>query len=1658
MPSALISSTSQPYTQEDIGPDDCIQRANGIVQRVRCQSLPVFWFWGSRSNAVSYDVGSKKMAEMINREQWLLPGYRLEPYSVIVETDAEDTKARFSEVLKHIGGCSEGDWVSFGGADEGDALFAMTALSKSCGTPWLSAGKLSGARDGVQDSLTHWWNYEQGAEAVLRLLWEKGLTHASVWTDQELDPDEKLAANIDSACRKLGVRPMMVVRIPEDPRFHEELFSRVHRSHRSSNVVVAFLKNQKLLQSLLCVVFKERRGEMLFILPHDKDDGFYKGNASESHRLGCSDEDLLSIGDFIRVDKPFGLQEEIDVENNMILDCFDPLASIDWARSRNGTAKSFMAQMHADVPLNAGAQWSAVDAGHRLPGVSADLMCHVGLMLREILQQNQTLMLSATSFGSRLAVLTNLSFTGTLGRVFFRNSSHRLWDTDISLLQSRTFRKAASFSPSLNVSRFDPGFVPLWKSNESGWENIPPSLAPQCSYGKLLVRNKCEYCAAGTEISSSGHACDLCEIGHSSNISTQCIKCKPGRYAAERGSSECMLCPAGFSADSDGNHECTACSSGTWTETTGNTQCKSCPPGRYSATVGAYSCHTCEDSDNDAVLFQYRATCLCPFNTYHSGWPAYSSAFRDANGFSTSCNITLEEEYNFSIENIATVEVRSVDKCAPCSEGFDCPGSSSFRGCDVPILKKGYMMFPPLQIGQEIPAKLQAWRCKDDGSCPGSNNLWNESSFCANGRTGFACGFCPAGTWMDARKACSLCRHDASPFAVIPVIVFFLPLFVFWLYRRLNKWNSPDDSMKSTKLPVGATCGEIIAQFNVEAMYVINKTLRIQFTFMQTLGLIGATAPNAMPGWLRFAFRVFEVMNLDLAFVTGITDFFRIGCVLQQNFLATFIVTMVMPLAFASVFFYNLFMFNMLISKVQTRLEGTTFVGVYKCLNIPLRKFLNARIDFDLTINSIGAQTTALYISLVSLSTSPWVTYSHPGNKVHSLVRFPGISTKDPRWFHALPFAIMGVLLYCVAFFAGCLWVCAVAPANYHVQVFRKRYFFIINGFRPEVWWWSIIILIKSITINFVIILSPNMVVMAVSLSFVFMIFLVLNFIKNPWPNWSQNLCETCCNVSISILLPCLALRPAASTSVATDSLLAATLQMCILCPPMVTAGCVFTPLWRFGTRNLQAVRQLRMVQRFRNLMYLILTFTNLELNQRFQELDDVDRQALGKAMSVISSVFLRKQPGTRLSVQRLIKAPPDVATDARILQLIGNAMNEKRDVLEVFYERYEVQYFIDQLSKKVNKKERKRQSLIHAAASDAKQFVKRNIGSDGLSAIWQHLCGDSATSISKRDFINRSVDLAPHIPMGLAEKVFTVIDTDGTEDLDRDEFRRVFNGLVVSPWDTTRANEHRELRRFCLGLGRHNFCPASILVARLTQFQRLVRERTARKRALLQETSDAAQDTDVGGLFPETKTVGRDSFGVPPRCFGVSPRSAHSVADATVLSETSVAPLAALRKDMAPTFEPEKGGSLHQQQPTSDAVSSSLENKAPSVPSVSVVWPANDPFLMSGKIASSSARPKIVSSDASGAQEPSNVSVQSTPWLNKIRQAPLASSADLQMDAMSASAQVEYILRNSVVQTLEARRSGQTSGQVSNEEESESSRGASDVSAVSSWTPPREP
>jgi hypothetical protein len=164
--------------------------------------------------------------------------------------------------------------------------------------------------------------------------------------------------------------------------------------------------------------------------------------------------------------------------------------------------------------------------------------------------------------------------------------------------------------------------------------------------------------------------------------------------------------------------------------------------------------------------------------------------------------------------------------------------------------------------------------------------------------------------------------------------------------------------------------------------------------------------------------------------------------------------------------------------------------------------------ELDKSINTIGTIFQALFILIVVIAVDPFNRFTHP-NGMQSMLSAPTVMYGESEW---TPFALLGIsvfVIFVVPFFTLTVLGTIKAPSLATKPWFTKRFRFSLYRFRPDCWWWGVLLNVRQILLAFASSLpSEDPHVQSTYLVCILGVYLILVARYWPWKNHELNVAE----------------------------------------------------------------------------------------------------------------------------------------------------------------------------------------------------------------------------------------------------------------------------------------------------------------------------------------------------------------------------------------------------------------------------------------------------------------------------------------------------------------------------------------------------------------------
>lgn len=228
-------------------------------------------------------------------------------------------------------------------------------------------------------------------------------------------------------------------------------------------------------------------------------------------------------------------------------------------------------------------------------------------------------------------------------------------------------------------------------------------------------------------------------------------------------------------------------------------------------------------------------------------------------------------------------------------------------------------------------------------------------------------------------------------------------------------------------------------------------------------------------------------------------------CAGLADFRASYVVGALTPVIVAAIFF-------------ETYI-GSIFASKFIFIS---KSDFSVRMDGDRTFNCFFSLIYTFYVAVCKGSIDVFLCSSHPNQK-RTLSRAPYVYCDSDDWNSMVVLGVFALAVFCIltgAVFCYQLWI---APTVFHNISWRRRWKFLVVKYRPDVWWWGSMWLLKGLLMNLVL-LSNSSFGQLFGLFFVMCGYLITVVAFYPWRHISANMLErqTCvCIIIVAFLALC---------------------------------------------------------------------------------------------------------------------------------------------------------------------------------------------------------------------------------------------------------------------------------------------------------------------------------------------------------------------------------------------------------------------------------------------------------------------------------------------------------------------------------------------------------
>jgi len=341
---------------------------------------------------------------------------------------------------------------------------------------------------------------------------------------------------------------------------------------------------------------------------------------------------------------------------------------------------------------------------------------------------------------------------------------------------------------------------------------------------------------------------------------------------------------------------------------------------------------------------------------------------------------------------------------------------------------------------------------------------------CPENRIAVACNKCAPDYYGAAE--CDDCLGGAKVVSIIGVVIF--PAFIVLMYKGVSGSGS----------------------LRVTGAFILVSTLGLGSFFMQTLAVMD-TLKVGWPNLLTFTFEFARIFTFDLGGM-GVT------CIWGNDFAPRYTASICVPVYYLAATG---------VSFVASKMLGDDY-----------------RMQVDQTISMTGMVSGALYITLVKIVFDYYTCVEHPAAE-DSLALYREVECGSDEHSQGFVPMLFGLIFYVMTFYGVSLWAVVVTPSRLNDQSFMNRFRFLLARWRPEVWYWGMIMTTRNLLIAATGLMTREAMSQLAFIMAIIMIAKVLASYYHPWRAEELNIADvaTCFILSLvgmfGIMLICLGER-----------------------------------------------------------------------------------------------------------------------------------------------------------------------------------------------------------------------------------------------------------------------------------------------------------------------------------------------------------------------------------------------------------------------------------------------------------------------------------------------------------------------------------------------------
>uniref|UniRef100_A0A6U4BQC4 Tyrosine-protein kinase ephrin type A/B receptor-like domain-containing protein n=1 Tax=Vitrella brassicaformis TaxID=1169539 RepID=A0A6U4BQC4_9ALVE len=715
----------------------------------------------------------------------------------------------------------------------------------------------------------------------------------------------------------------------------------------------------------------------------------------------------------------------------------------------------------------------------------------------------------------------------------------------------------------------------FFPANKSGFR--PPDRPNPCLEGQYIDSNgNCQDCLPGSFSNAKDERlCQLCQPGQYANetASTSCKNCEAGTYSDE-GAAICTQCSPGSYQDLKGQSSCLTCTPGTYSDTIGAQTCEQCEVGSFNPYRNATSCQPCNETKTTFSRGEISASaCTCPTGSYLDYKHDRCRTCGDYEGL-VCARVDMEEGHalpRLEVNYFAFVLGDDYNLTFDAPSVFRCRDEGACLGGSLdPALQDDFPMCAEGRDSKTVSCSL----CGDEYYKTGG-----VCKPCARSGTSSTVIFWLVlvlllffGLFFHFFVNSPITRRMAVTLNISltmgMIINFMQSLSIVGTFnigfpgrvREMFNWATifvldvqflrpgcvfGDDPLTDYILRLSVPL--FLTLIFLLNFLIAQGAYRMMLPLLERYGLVQEAAPTPFlsfkpvkseGGGKRLS------LKFDRQTPEGLPQF-DFAKKMKMKKSASIAVVGREPLSELKKRPKPMQVFGIPLIREGTPPRDELMVERKKAFakederarrHINTGKYFESVLNWkawlrsdvmslDKTINTIGMMINILYIAFVSNVCVIFQCFEHPNGR-YTVREHPEITCFDPetgygkRWTTTyLPLGIFGLLVYVIGVFVYFAWISYISPFHFDEPGFRTRYRFLFFRFRPDVYWWGSILLLRNCLLAMVPAIVPNDGHLQIFLTIcLLLIFLGLQIFFWPWRSVLNNVMDVAMMLSLSVL------------------------------------------------------------------------------------------------------------------------------------------------------------------------------------------------------------------------------------------------------------------------------------------------------------------------------------------------------------------------------------------------------------------------------------------------------------------------------------------------------------------------------------------------------------